>query len=51
MSTRNFDETGIHGTYILDDELTLPTPLDPNKKYIVKVISTLFFVSLYIKDN
>lgn len=37
MSTRDFDNAGIDGTYIIDDKLVLPTPLDPNKRYTIEV--------------
>ena len=41
MATRDFGNTGIDGTYIIDDKIVLPTPLDPNKKYTIEIRYTI----------
>ena len=41
LSTRDFDKKGIDGSYIMDDELFLPTGLDAEKKYIVELLYEL----------
>lgn len=38
LSTRDFDAVGIDGSYIMDNELILPTGLDVGEKYIVELL-------------